>query len=129
MTTLKEHYTQVIEDYIQAYNRFDVAKMVVHFHEDIVFENSANGEVDLRTEGLEDFKNQAEKAKAFFSERKQSIKNWSFKENIVTIEIDYQAVLAIDLPGGAMKGDTLELLGRSEFTFLGSKVILLRDIS
>lgn len=119
----------VIKNYIQAYNAFDTEGMIKDLHNDIVFENITNGEVDLTTIGLDEFKDQAERAKAFFTSRKQSVRSWNFQEEKVTIDIDYEGILAIDLPGGAMAGDTLALTGQSEFVFSGDKIISIKDKS
>lgn len=126
---MKEYQQKAVEYYIQSYNHFDVDGMVRDMRNDIIFENITNDNVDLRTTGITEFKVQAEKAKQFFSERKQTIFGWDFQGDTVTIEINYEGVLAIDLPGGAMKGDTLELNGTSEFCFHGSKIISLIDRS
>ena len=126
MKTLQKN---VIERYIQAYNKFDVDGMIRDMRNDFVFENITNGNVDLETSGLAEFKVQAEKAKDIFSEQKQTIIGWDFQADTVTIEINYEGVLAIDLPDGAMKGDTLELNGTSEFCFHGSKIFRLIDRS
>jgi hypothetical protein len=45
-----------IESYIRAYNGFDVEKMLSNLHENIEFENVSNGEVNLRTDGIAEFK-------------------------------------------------------------------------
>lgn len=126
---MKETQQQIIENYVESYNNFDVAGMTEHMDENVVFENITNGEVDLRTEGLNDFKNQAESAKQFFKQRKQTIRSWEFNDSRVSIVIFCQAVLAIDLPNGLKSGDMLELEGISEFHFENGKIISLIDES
>jgi hypothetical protein len=83
----------------------------------------------LRTEGLTEFKKQAEAAVSYFSQRKQTIEAWKFMNSKVVIEIDYQAILAIDLPNGMKTGDTLALKGVSEFEFENGKIISITDKS
>jgi len=126
---MKEQQKQIIENYIEAYNAFDIQGMIKDLHENIIFENITNGEVDLMTTGIEEFQTQAEKAKQFFSERKQTIESWNFDVGQVTIDISYEGILAIDLPGGAEAGDTLALEGQSEFLFNEDKIIRIKDIS
>ena len=126
---MKEFQKNVIEDYINSYNQFDVEAMIKHLHQDVVFENITNDDVDLRTDGIEAFVAQAEKAKQFFSKRQQTILRWDFQDDNVIIDINYQGVLAIDLPGGAMAGDTLELIGTSAFQFEGDQIIAIKDKS
>lgn len=53
---------KVIENYIQAYNQFDIEGMLTDLHEDVVFENISEGILTLRTEGIDEFHTQAEKA-------------------------------------------------------------------
>ncbi|MDQ1161596.1 hypothetical protein QE422_001964 [Chryseobacterium sp. SORGH_AS 447] len=125
----KEHYTAAIEDYIRAYNNFDVEGMCRNLSKAIVFENISGGEVGMYIEGIENFKQQADEATAYFSDRHQNIESWSFNNNTVTVEISYEGTLAIGLPNGMKKGDVLTLKGTSEFTFEDDKIVLLKDIS
>ncbi|WP_294310255.1 nuclear transport factor 2 family protein [uncultured Chryseobacterium sp.] len=125
----RERYITVIENYISTYNRFDVKGMCRDLSEDILFENISDGNVDMSIKGIENFKKQAEAATAYFSERHQRIDSWNFNNHVVTIEISYQATLAIDLPNGMKKGNMLTLKGISEFVFEDHEIISLRDIS
>ncbi|UZR94191.1 nuclear transport factor 2 family protein [Chondrinema litorale] len=120
---------EMIENYIQGYNSFDVKVMLRDLHHDVVFKNIANGEVTLETEGFEAFKNQAEQAKSFFTEREQKIMSFDEKEDYIEIAIDYTGKLAIDLPDGLKIGDTLNLKGKSVFHFKDDKIITIQDIS
>ena len=126
---MKDFQKAIIEKYIIAYNNFDVDGMVKNLHKDIVFENITHGEVDLRTEGLAEFKKQAKTAKQYFTKRKQTIKTWDFQGDKVIIEISYEGILAIDLPGGVNVGDILSLNGQSEFIFKEGEIISIKDKS
>ena len=126
---MKEQQQSIIESYVKAYNNFDIQSMTKDLAEDVIFENISNGKVDLRTEGKEAFRKQAEAAKNYFKERKQTIVSWTFSKAIVVIEIDYKAVLAIDLPNGMKAGDTLKLKGTSEFEFEDHQIKQIRDSS
>jgi ketosteroid isomerase-like protein len=118
-----------IERYIGAYNNFDVDGMLAGLHNDVVFKNITNGEINLQTDGIEAFRSQAEQAKAFFSERTQTITSIRFGESQTEVDIDYIAILAIDLPNGMKIGDKLELKGKSIFRFSDGKIIDIQDIS
>ena len=120
---------QVIRQYIDSYNSFDIEGMLKDLDEDVQFENISGGVVDLRIKGLTAFREQAEKAKAFFSERHQTIRSFQHEGNQTTIEIDYHAVLAIDLPNGLKKGDALDLKGKSIFIFDNAEITSITDIS
>lgn len=120
---------QMIQAYIEAYNRFDVEGMLVHLDENIQFENISNGEVTLSLTGKEAIRQQAEQSKGYFSERCQTITSFKHENNLCEIEVDYEAVLDIDLPMGLKKGDRIQLDGRSVFQFENDKIIALTDIS
>jgi len=126
---MKNKQKKIIENYIKSYNDFEIVNMAKDLHEEIVFENISNGKVDLSTEGIEEFKKQAETAKQYFNQRTQTIESWEFKDNLVTIKIDYKAILNIDLPNGLKKGDTFELKGESQFEFNNDKIIRIKDKS
>lgn len=126
---MKEHQKQIIVNYIESYNEFDIKGMTKDLHKDIIFENISNGNVDLRTDGIKKFINQAESAKQYFKKRQQTIKSQKFQAQKVIININYKAVLAIDLPNGMKAGDTLKLKGLSEFYFKGGKIINIKDKS
>jgi nucleoid DNA-binding protein len=119
----------IIGNYIDAYNRFDVERMVKNFHEEIRFENINQGKVTLSLSGLSAFKEQANEARHYFSVRKQTPRSFRHHKNSSEVDLDYYAILAIDLPNGLKKGDELKLRGRSVFTFTGTKIIMLTDIS
>lgn len=120
---------QIINNYIAAYNSFDSDRMVADFDDNIRFENISNGKTDMTLVGVEAFKQQAEQAKRLLSERKQTILSFVHEADKTTIEIDYFAILAIDLPNGLKKGAELKLSGVSVFKFEGNKIIALSDIS
>lgn len=120
---------QAILHYVNSYNEFDVQGMTKDLAAHVVFQNVSNGKVDLRTVGITEFKQQAEAAKQYFKERKQTIESWEFQDTKVIIGIDYNAILAIDLPNGFNKGDSLALKGVSEFEFENGKIIGITDKS
>lgn len=126
---MKEDKRKIIERYIKSYNEFDVEGMVEGLAENVVFENIATGSVTLRTEGIDEFVQQAKIATKYFKNRQQTMETWQFNNSKVIVEIDYKAILAIDLPNGLKKGDSLELKGTSEFEFENQKIIRITDRS
>ena len=120
---------KVIKNYIEGYNSFDIDKMVADLGENIEFENISNGETNVSCIGLPAFRKQAEQAKHYFSKRMQTIKSFRHLSDETEIDIDYYAVLAVDLPNGLKKGNELKLKGRSIFKFQGDKIIKLTDFS
>lgn len=120
---------QIIRNYINAYNNFDIDGMVANFDDAIKFENISNGNVIITIAGLNDFKKKAEQAKHLFTKRKQTIKRFTHHHDYTEIEIDYNAVLAIDLSKALKTGDELNLERKSIFKFSENKIIELTDVS
>jgi hypothetical protein len=120
---------QRIEAYIKAYNNFDVDGMLSTLHPEIEFKNITSGEVTLTIKGLEAFKAQAEQAISLFTLRKQTITGISFDNQQAEVQIDYQGILAVDLPNGLKAGNTLELKGKSVFLFEDNLIRYIEDIS
>jgi predicted ester cyclase len=124
-----ERKKNIIENYVLAYNGFDIEKMLTDLHDEIIFKNISNGEITLEIEGLEAFRAQAAQVVNIFAEREQKIKNMVFSADDCEIDIDYQATLAADLPNGLKTGDKIELKGKSIFRFAGGKITEIQDIS
>jgi len=120
---------KIIQNYIDGYNQFNIEKMITDFDRCIYFENIQAGEVNMTINGLAAFKEQAEKAKSYFSSRHQRIISFKHSDNDTEVEIGYTAVLEMDFPDGLKKGQKIIFKGKSIFTFLKSKIIRLTDIS
>jgi hypothetical protein len=125
----KQLLQQKIESYINAYNEFDVAGMLSTLHPAIEFKNVANGEVTLTTKGIAAFEAQAKQATQFFKQRKQTVTDIQFGDQQAEVAVDYQAILAVDLPNGLKAGDKLALTGKSIFHFENNQIISIEDIS
>jgi len=126
---MQEMQKEIIEAYIDAYNRFDVEAMIALLHSDVVFQNISNGEVTLETKGKDAFERQAKEAATYFSERRQTATGFRFEKSEVEVSIDYSGKLSVDLPNGLKAGDVLQLNGKSVFTFQDAQIIKLTDIS
>lgn len=120
---------ELIRNYIAAYNTFDVEGMTRGMASDVVFENIQEGKVTLRLEGIEAFRRQAEEAKAYFSKRTQRVNHITQKGEAYEVEIEYEGVLAIDLPNGPSKGQELRMNGKSIFRIENGEIVHLSDIS
>lgn len=125
----KEDIQRIIENYIKAYNSFDVDVMLANMDDQVIFKNLTNGETTLTTAGINDFRRQAVQAKALFKEREQKITHMTIDHDQAEVIIDYKAVLASDLPNGSKAGDKLSFKGKSLFEFRNGKIITLTDIS
>ncbi|WP_299681078.1 nuclear transport factor 2 family protein [uncultured Dokdonia sp.] len=129
MSTVDKQKLEVIKSYVNAYNSFDVEGMLKSLSPNVIFKNSTNEIVDLVTNGIDEFKVQAEKATSYFSNREQKIINTIQENGIITIDIDYTGTLAIDLPNGLKEGSILEMQGKSIFRFEGLQIIEINDFS
>src|SRR5687768_12137565 len=119
---MDEQRRKIVEEFIKAYNAFDIPSMSADLHRDVVFENITTAHVDFSTEGIEEFRKQAEIGKTYFTQREQKVTSWNFSNDTVTIDIEYQAVLAKDFPNGMKAGDALKLKGQSVFEFKDGKI-------
>jgi hypothetical protein len=117
------------ENYIRAYNDFDVEEMLSNLHDEIIFKNISSGETTLELTGIEAFRKQAQQVVGFFAEREQKIENIVFSENGCEIDISYKAKFAADLPNGLKAGDEINLKGKSIFSFADGKISEIHDIS
>ncbi|WP_121808760.1 nuclear transport factor 2 family protein [Mucilaginibacter kameinonensis] len=119
----------IISNYVKAYNNFDVEGMLKDLAPTVKFENVSNGDVNMELDGIEAFRNQAEQAVRLFERREQIIRSFKHTGSKTEIEIDYNDIIAIDLPNGLKKGDEMNLKGHSIFTFEGDKIVGIMDIS
>jgi len=119
----------IISNYVKAYNNFDVEGMLKNLAPSVKFQNISNGDVNMDLEGIEAFRSQARQATQLFERREQIIRSFKHTGNKTEITIDYNAILAVDLPNGLKQGDELNLKGHSIFTFDGDKIVGIMDIS
>ena len=128
---MSDHETKkrIIENYVRAYNDFDVENMLKDMDERMVFRNISGGEVNLQTNGIDEFRKQAESAKELFSQREQKIVGLKFGESETEADISYRGTLAVDLPEGLKAGSEIALDGKSIFYFAGDKIIKIDDLS
>lgn len=117
-----------IERYLAAYNAFDIDGMMSVIHDDIHFKNVSSGEVNATASGADEFRTLAEQSRKLFSFRQQTMTSFNMKDDQVWIGIDYEGVLASDLPNGMKAGETLRLKGRTEFAFRDGKIYRITDI-
>jgi hypothetical protein len=71
----------------------------------------------------------AEHLKALFSSRRHEPTGFTFNGNDAMVDIDYECILAVDLPNGMKAEETIKLEGKSEFKFKDGKIWRLTDRS
>lgn len=119
----------IIDEYIKAYNEFDLDGMMKNLHTYLVFKNITNGEVTLELNGKYAFKSQVEQAFNLFKQREMRILKQKFGDDCVENTIDFKGVLAVDIPEGPKKYDLIKLQSKSIFKFKEGKVISIEDIN
>ena len=119
----------LIEQYLAAYNGFDIDGMMAPLHHDVEFQNLSEGTVTVSAAGKKELRKLAEQSKNLFKSRTQTILNVEDKDDRVSVDIRFEAVVAMDLPNGLKAGQTLLLQGRSEFTFRDDKIVRIVDIN
>lgn len=126
---ISEKSKDIIENYIMAYNSFDIESMVKLLHNEIMFRNFTNGEMNTETRGIQEFKELAEKSSKIFSYRRQTVIDYNAIEDKAEVQIEYEAILAVDLPNGLKCGDKIQLKGKSIFGLNEGKISLIEDYS
>ncbi|WP_337033859.1 nuclear transport factor 2 family protein [Paenibacillus illinoisensis] len=120
----------IIENYLEAYNSYEIERMVELLHKDIIFRNISNGETTIETRGIQAFRELAEQSATMFSSRRQTITEYKvIRDDKVEVGIHYEGILTVDLPNGLKSGDKLELKGKSTFKIREGKLSLIEDYS
>jgi len=120
---------RVIQQYIAAYNAFDVEGMLNLLSPEVRFENWSGGQLTAAASGIEEFRQLAELAKTMFSEREQRITAVKQGADSVIVSIGYRGQLAVDIPDGPPAGTVLDMNGESEFAFDGRLISRIVDRS
>ena len=120
---------EIVEKFITAYNSFDVDSMLRCLHPEVKFKNISGGEVNAMTSGKEEFELLARQSSYLFKERQQKIISIAETNNKINAEIQYTAVLAVDLPKSLKAGDKINLKGNSEYIFKDGLIYSIIDES
>ena len=120
----------LIHRYLDAYNAFDVDRMVETLHPDVEIKNVSDGEASAAATGVDEFHEMAEKAAELFASRRQTVTALDTEDGgSVSIDVTYEGTLAQDLPGGMEAGETVQLEGRSTFGFDDGQIAGIVDYS
>ncbi|MHC5202456.1 nuclear transport factor 2-like protein [Myroides sp. LJL119] len=120
---------QIIREYIQGYNQFDIAQMLACLDEQIEFKDIQDNRTVINLLGKSAFEKQAQMSQEYFSSRQQTIKSIDMDSNQnYIVNIAFKAILKIDLPNGLRKGQEINLDGKSIFEFKKNRIIRLTDI-
>lgn len=106
---MNEKQKTIIENYLQACNRFDVESIVSHVHENIILQQKINGVAPVEVSGKADFTAQSEMVKALFEARTMTPTSWEFDGNTVTVDVDFEATAAVPMSETLQVGDVISL--------------------
>jgi SnoaL-like polyketide cyclase. len=120
---------ELVERYIDAYNRKAVDGMLATVHREVVFENYTAGVLSVRRVGIEELRQLAESSRHLFSARRQTVTAWHQQGDAGYAQIHFEGTFAVDLPSGARAGQVLSLTGRSEFRQRDGLLIYIADYS
>lgn len=120
---------QLIRQYIAAYNAMDVPGMVALLHDVIVFENVSNTSGTTVLSGKAQFETLARQSLGVFISREQRIRSLTLGDRTAAVEIDFSAILAVDLPSAQKAGEALMLRGVTIFAFTDGKIARISDYS
>ncbi len=120
---------QLVEQFIAAYNGFDVEGLIALLHPDCSSRNFSGGQVTASTDGIEDFRKLAEMSASMLASRRQPITGFRWDGDTLIVEIDFTGTLRADNPGGPKAGQTLSLHGRSKYQFRDGKIASVADYS
>ena len=119
----------LVEQFLTAYNAFDIPGMLALLDPEVTFENISDGQVTVSARGIEEFRQLAEQAATLFASRRQTIRQYTAEGDEARVEIDYEGVLASDLDAELRAGDDLKLAGRSTYRIRDGRIVRIVDES
>lgn len=118
----------IIQSYLDAYNRRDVAALIECVAETVVFENVSNMGQSMKIEGRTAFSELAEQAATMFTSRHQAVRTAVVDGDQVALEVDWTGTPSVDL--GPMKaGEEITMRGASFITIIDGKLSRIVDLS
>lgn len=126
---LEDEKRALIERYVRAYNDFNVDGMLSTLAPDIRFENYADQQLTVDSDGIDAFRRLAEQAAAHFRQREQRIVSICIGPKATIARVAYRGVLAEPPSDGHRGGTVLELVGTTEFTFASGLIAKIVDRS
>lgn len=118
----------IIQTYLDAYNRKDVAALIACVADSIAFEHASSEGNGVRVEGREAFANLAAQGAALFTMRHQTVRTAVVEGDRVAIEVDWRGIPAVDL-GSMAAGVPVTRRGASFLTIAKGRLIRIVDIS
>jgi len=118
----------IVQQYISAYNNFDIEKMVSLMHRDCIFESRVNNKVTLSTKGQTSFRQICNLSKKNYKFRKQVIEDFKEYENRVEVKLYFKATLAVDIPDLGKKDEQIAFETKSIFEFKNERIYKITNL-
>lgn len=118
----------IVQRYLDAYNRRDVEALVECVSETVVFENVSNGSAPLHIDGRVAFARLAAQAAETFPVRRLVVRTAVIAGDQVALEVDWTGTPAVDL-GEVKAGERMALRGASFFTIIDDRLARIVDLS
>jgi len=112
----------LIDAYIDAYNHFDIERMLALVTDDVRFEHHTGDELSVATSGKAELEKLARVGAALFASRHQKLVRMHEEGTVVIATIDFHGEIAEDIPDGPGAGSIIEMQGTSEFGFHNGKI-------
>jgi hypothetical protein len=119
----------LIARYVEAYNAMDVAGMLACLADSVHFQNLSGEAVTAETKDKDQFAELARFGATAFRSRTQTVTACITVGHRTMLAIDYEAVVARDLPNGWAEGQHLAFSGASYFECEGGKITRIIDQS
>lgn len=119
----------LVDQYLAGYNAMDLDAMLAPLHPEIEFRNLSGSEVNASASGIAALRALAQQSLQLFARRRQRLTAFQVEGERASANIDFEAVLAADLPSGLRAGETMRLTGRSEFAFRDGRIVRIDDFS
>lgn len=118
-----------VEAYINAYNAMDVDSMIAYLADDVVFRNYAGDTITAQANDKAGFEELARVSVSAFKERKLTLKKIFNMGDTTVLTIQFDGIVAVDMPNGWKAGQKLDYRGASEFQLTDGKIIRITDQS
>jgi len=126
---IPEQHRLRIERFISAYNLFDIDEMMAQVHPDCRFTNVSGGQTNAAAAGRVELRALAERSATLFRSRRQVVTGMSAEGDAVRVDVEYEAVPAVDLSPEMPAGRDLHMSGWSIYEFRDGLISRLTDFS
>lgn len=118
----------LVREYVEAYNRGDLPRMLKVLHPEFVFSCSIAGSKVLELNGVDDFETVARLSMESIHDRHQECRSFAVDGDTATASILLRGVLAEDLPNGLKAGQRVSSVGIANFSFRDGAIAYIKEL-